>query len=52
MSAVTKIQWCDSTVNPVMGCGGCESSPTQDLARNSVTVPQMEAKVRDKTLRH
>ncbi len=24
MSKETKIQWCDSTVNPVMGCDGCE----------------------------
>jgi protein gp37 len=24
MSARTKIQWCDSTVNPTMGCDGCE----------------------------
>lgn len=24
MSKVTDIQWCDSTVNPVMGCSGCE----------------------------
>lgn len=24
MSLVTGIQWCDSTVNPVHGCGGCE----------------------------
>lgn len=24
MSANTPIQWCDSTVNPVMGCDGCE----------------------------
>jgi len=24
MSLNTKIEWCDSTVNPVMGCGGCE----------------------------
>jgi protein gp37 len=24
MSAKTKIQWCDSTVNPTMGCDGCE----------------------------
>src|SRR3954470_14030288 len=24
MSKSTPIQWCDSTVNPVMGCGGCE----------------------------
>jgi protein gp37 len=24
MSKATLIQWCDSTVNPVMGCAGCE----------------------------
>lgn len=24
MSQTTNIQWCDSTVNPVMGCAGCE----------------------------
>lgn len=24
MSATTPIEWCDSTVNPVMGCDGCE----------------------------
>jgi len=24
MAKTTKIQWCDSTVNPVMGCEGCE----------------------------
>ena len=24
MSESTKIEWCDSTVNPVMGCDGCE----------------------------
>ena len=24
MSLKTKIQWCDSTVNPTMGCDGCE----------------------------
>lgn len=24
MSVSTKIQWCDSTCNPTMGCGGCE----------------------------
>lgn len=28
MSDKTKIQWCDSTVNPIMGCGGCELFPT------------------------
>ena len=24
MNMKTKIQWCDSTVNPTMGCDGCE----------------------------
>lgn len=24
----TKIQWCHSTVNPIMGCGGCELFPS------------------------
>ena len=28
MSDKTKIQWCDSTVNPIMGCGGCELFPS------------------------
>lgn len=27
MSQHTKIQWCHSTVNPIMGCGGCELFP-------------------------
>lgn len=27
MSSQTNIQWCDSTVNPIMGCGGCELYP-------------------------
>lgn len=27
MSNKTKIQWCHSTVNPIMGCGGCELFP-------------------------
>ncbi len=34
MAQKTKIQWCDSTINPVMGCGGCELyiSPGEILA--------------------
>lgn len=28
MSILTKIQWADSTVNPMMGCDGCELWPT------------------------
>ena len=27
MSMKTNIQWCHSTVNPIMGCGGCELFP-------------------------
>ncbi|MCD0462171.1 DUF5131 family protein [Roseiconus lacunae] len=27
MADKTKIEWCDSTVNPIMGCGGCELYP-------------------------
>jgi len=26
----TKIQWCDGTINPVMGCDGCELYPTSE----------------------
>jgi hypothetical protein len=28
MSIKTSIQWCDSTMNFVMGCSGCELFPT------------------------
>lgn len=28
MALQTPIQWCDSSVNPAMGCGGCELWPT------------------------
>jgi hypothetical protein len=28
MSQKTKIQWCDSTINPTMGCSGCELFPS------------------------
>jgi protein gp37 len=27
MGDKTSIQWCDSTVNPIMGCNGCELYP-------------------------
>ena len=32
----TKIQWCDSTVNPVMGCNGCELWPTPETIRREI----------------
>ncbi|MCB1207298.1 MAG: DUF5131 family protein [Verrucomicrobiae bacterium] len=28
MAKNTNIQWCDSTVNPIMGCAGCELFPS------------------------
>lgn len=38
MSKETKIQWCDSTVNPVMGCDGCPLYPVSTLVViNSIT---------------
>jgi len=32
----TKIQWCDDSVNPVMGCDGCELWPTIPQIRKAV----------------
>lgn len=49
MADKTKIQWCDSTVNPVMGCGGCPLWPTpaalrkalaEELAQHGVPAPE------------
>jgi protein gp37 len=37
MSTITKIQWCHSTVNPVMGCDGCELYPSLALVRKTMT---------------
>lgn len=36
MSDKTKIQWCDSTVNPVMGCQGCPLWPTQSTLKKAM----------------
>ena len=36
MSDRTKIQWCHSTVNPIMGCGGCELFPAPGEILESV----------------
>ena len=34
MANKTSIQWCDSTVNPIMGCNGCELYPeTSEVLR-------------------
>jgi len=35
MSEKTQIQWCDSTVNPVMGCEGCELAQRKTPDENS-----------------
>jgi protein gp37 len=51
MPEETQIQWCDSTVNPIMGCSGCELFPnrteviaTIDQALISAGVPKTRAK--------
>ncbi len=31
MATQTQIQWCHTTVNPIMGCGGCELFPKPDI---------------------
>lgn len=36
MSQITKIQWCDTTVNPIMGCGGCELFPSPGEALKAI----------------
>ncbi|MEI6494017.1 MAG: DUF5131 family protein [Verrucomicrobiota bacterium] len=36
MADRTKIQWCHSTVNPIMGCGGCELFPAPGEILKSV----------------
>ncbi len=45
MSNATKIQWCHSTVNPIMGCGGCElfPSPSSICERLDLALGQAEA---------
>lgn len=36
MPKETKIQWCDSTVNPIMGCAGCELFPSPSKVLEAV----------------
>ena len=38
MSKATKIQWCDSTVNPIMGCAGCELFPAPKAVTKAVNL--------------
>ena len=43
MSEITKIQWCDTTVNPIMGCGGCELFPTPREVLGAIDTAAAEA---------
>ena len=36
MSSVTDIQWADTTVNPIMGCGGCELFPSPGTVLDAI----------------
>ncbi len=36
MAQTTSIQWCDSTVNPIMGCHGCELFPKPTTILNEL----------------
>lgn len=52
MSKITDIQWCDSTINPIMGCGGCElfPPPSQVLASIDQAVDGTGAKIDSKRI--
>jgi protein gp37 len=58
MSTITDIQWADTTVNPIMGCGGCElyPSPGQVLgaidAAVAATGPRVDSRTIYKELIH
>lgn len=47
MADVTSIQWADSTVNPIMGCGGCElfPAPSEVLSAIDIAVVKTGAKI-------
>ena len=36
MSEITDIQWADTTVNPFMGCGGCELFPSPGIVLEAI----------------
>jgi protein gp37 len=52
MSKITDIQWCDSTVNPIMGCCGCElfPPPSQVLAAIDQAVDGTGATINSKRI--
>jgi protein gp37 len=43
MADITKIQWCDSTVNPIMGCGGCELFPSPGKVLDAIASAMNDA---------
>ncbi len=51
MSEITDIQWADTTVNPIMGCGGCElfPSPGKVLATIDSAVAQTGTEIDSRT---
>src|SRR5437667_10775831 len=53
---ITEIQWCHSTVNPVMGCDGCELWPKNaqfvaGIARILPPAPEIPAELLRSTVR-
>ena len=42
----TKIQWCHSTVNPIMGCSGCELFPSPSTILDELDEQLSRAKCR------
>ncbi len=50
MGAATNIQWCHSTVNPVMGCDGCELYPSLSKVRATIGVVAASHGVRPDTI--
>jgi len=52
MSNITDIQWADTTVNPIMGCGGCElfPPPGKVLAAIDTAVAATDTRIEENTL--
>ena len=49
MSNKTNIQWCDSTINPIMGCLGCELYPTPQKILAAIDRACLQAGITDWT---
>lgn len=52
MSNITSIQWADTTVNPVMGCGGCELFPTPEKVLQAIdkAMSEVGSKISSRTI--